>query len=112
MLSQAQPFKMDQVHRRGARSISEWSYQPLTEHRPDLPRWLDLAIQKGCHPDLKQRQQAYSEFWNDLLKPNPVLIRSFKRRPLLQQNSGRVWQVISFGLLIVVIAQGYFLATG
>ena len=111
MLSQAQPFKMDQVHRRGARSISEWSYQALTEHRPDLPRWLDLAIQKGCHPDLKQRQQAYSEFWNDLLKPNPDLIRSFKRRPLLQQNSGRVWQVISFGLLIVVIAQGYFLAT-
>lgn len=110
MLTQALPYKMDKIGRRGAKSINEWQYQPLKSFRSDLPKWLDLTLEKACHPNVKQRYEAYSEFWNDLLKPNPDLISRFKRRPLLQQQSSKVWQVVSLLLLIIVLAQWYFLA--
>src|SRR5690606_38689143 len=45
LFSGAQPFTMDQVHRRGAKSFSQWRYTSLLQHRPDLPLWLDLCIQ-------------------------------------------------------------------
>jgi serine/threonine protein phosphatase PrpC/tRNA A-37 threonylcarbamoyl transferase component Bud32 len=109
MLAQALPYKMEKVQRRGAKSISEWKYQSLREHRPDLPLWLDLTLQKACHPNYKQRYDAYSELWNDLLKPNTDLMQSYKRLPLLEQHSSHVWQVISLALLIIVIVQTYFL---
>lgn len=108
MLSKELPYHMEK-HRRGAKSVNEWQYQPLREHRPDLPLWLDLAIEKACHPSYRQRHDAYSEFWADLQKPNATLMQSYKRRPLLEQNPSRVWQVISFILLIVIVVQWYFL---
>jgi serine/threonine protein kinase len=112
MFTQALPYKMEKAQRRGAKSVSEWKYQSLREHRPDLPLWLDLVLQKACHPSYRQRYDAYSEFWNDLLKPNPELMQSYKRRPLLEQNSTRVWQGLCFILLAIVIVQFYLLAHG
>lgn len=109
MLAQALPYKMEKVHRRGAKSITEWQYKPLREYRPDLPLWLDLALEKACHPNYKQRYDAYSEFWADLQKPNQELMKSYNRRPLLKQNPSRVWQMVSFVLLVVVVIQWYFL---
>lgn len=110
MLTHSLPYKMDKVGRRGAKSINEWQYQSFRTHRPDLPLWLDLAIEKACHPNYKHRYEAYSEFWNDLLQPNSDLVKHFKRRPLLQQHSSKVWQLVSVVLLLVVIMQWYFLA--
>lgn len=109
MLAQALPYRMEKVHRRGAKSVTEWQYESLREHRPDLPLWLDLALEKACHPSYRQRHDAYSEFWQDLQKPNPELMQSYKRRPLLEQNSGRVWQGVSLLLLMIVMVQWYFL---
>ncbi len=112
MLSQALPYKMEKVHRRGAKSVTEWQYESLREHRPDLPLWLDLALEKACHPSYKQRYDAYSEFWTDLQKPNPELMQSYNRRPLLEQNPSRVWQMMSLILMVVVVVQWYFLTQG
>ena len=109
ILSQELPYHMKKVHRRGAKSVNEWQYQPLREHRPDLRLRLDLTIEKACHPSYHQRHDACSEFWADLQKPNATLMHSYKRRPLLEQNPSRVWQVISFILLIVNVVQWYFL---
>lgn len=110
MLAQALPYKMEKVQRHGAKSIMEWQYQSLRVHRPDLPPWLDLVLQKACHPNYKQRYDAYSEFWNDCLKPNPALLQHYKNRPLLEQHSSRVWQLISVVLTIIVLVQTYFLS--
>lgn len=111
MLTQSLPYQMDKVGRRGAKSVNEWQYKPLKEHRPDLPHWLDLTLEKACHPNYKQRYDAYSEFWQDLLTPNQTLLRNYKKRPLLEQNSSRVWQVISIILFLIVFLQAYLLAT-
>jgi serine/threonine protein phosphatase PrpC len=109
MLAGAQPFKMEKVHRSGAKSTSEWKYQSLKEHRPDLPRWLDLAIEKACHPDIRKRQDAYSEFWSDFTKPNTALISQYQHRPLLQRHADKVWQTLSGILLIIVIIESWLL---
>jgi serine/threonine protein kinase len=109
MFAQAMPYKMEKVHRNKPKSVSEWHYQPLREHRPDLPLWLDLVLEKACHPSYQQRYDAYSEFWNDLLKPNPDLMSGYKSRPLIQQAGNKVWQVISLILFIIVIVQWYFI---
>ncbi len=109
MFAQVLPYQMEKVQRRGAKSVSEWKYQSLRIHRPDLPLWLDLALQKASHPSYRQRYDAYSEFWNDLLKPNAELMQSYQRRPLVEQHNDRIWQAISFVLLMIVIIQWYFL---
>jgi protein phosphatase len=109
MLTQTLPYKMEKVHRRGAKSLNQWQYQSFKEHRPDLPRWLDLTLEKACHPNYKQRYEAYSELWNDLLKPNADLMRNFRRRPLLQQQSSKIWQLVSIVLMIIVLIQTYLL---
>jgi len=111
MLTQTLPYKIDKVGLRGAKSINEWQYHSFRQLRPDLPFWLDLAIEKACHPNYKNRHEAYSELWQDLLKPNQTLIRQYKKRPLLAQNSSRVWQIISILLLMIVMIQAYFLST-
>ncbi|HSR02005.1 MAG TPA: bifunctional protein-serine/threonine kinase/phosphatase, partial [Methylophilaceae bacterium] len=53
MFAQALPFKMEKVRRRGAKSVSEWKYESIRVHRPDLPLWLDLVLQKACHPSYR-----------------------------------------------------------
>lgn len=110
MFSQQMPYKMEKVHRRGAKSIKEWQYQSLNEHRPDLPQWLDLTLQKACHPNYRDRYEAYSEFWHDLLKPNEALMQQYNRRPLLEQGSGKIWKIVSFALILIVMVQWFFLA--
>lgn len=111
MLTQQLPYSMDKVGRRGAKSINEWQYQSLKERRPDLPHWLDLSLEKACHPNYKQRYVAYSELWSDLLKPNQTLLNNYQKRPLIERNSSHVWKLISIVLLTIVFIQSYFLAT-
>ncbi|MAY14374.1 MAG: serine/threonine protein kinase [Oceanospirillaceae bacterium] len=105
LFSGAQPFSMDQVHRRGAKSFSQWRYTSLLQHRPDLPLWLDLCIQKACEPNPAERYQAYSEFWTDLHQPNASLQRQYRQKPLLERNPLRFWQILSGLLLLVIIVQ-------
>ncbi|WP_369984027.1 protein kinase [Thalassolituus sp.] len=109
MLSGAQPFKMEKVHRSGAKSTSQWKYHPLREHRSDIPLWLDLAIEKACHPDIHLRHGAYSEFWSDLTKPNPALIGAHAHKPLMARHPEKVWPVVSGVLLVIVIIQSWLL---
>lgn len=109
MLTQTWPYRLKNAHRKGANSIDQWEYQSFKAHRPDLPRWLDLALEKACHPNYNHRYEAYSEFWHDLIKPNADLLHDFNRRPLLQQQSSKVWQLISIMLIVVVLIQAYFL---
>ena len=110
MLSGAQPFRMENVHRRGARSLSEWKYHSLCDVRVDIPVWFDLALRKACEPDLRKRYPAYSEFLADLQRPNAELGSTIHQRPLLERNPVLVWQVLSGILLVCVIVEALLLA--
>lgn len=109
MLSGKLPYHMEKVRNRGAKSTNEWKYESIREHRPDLPLWLDLAIEKACHPNYRMRYEAYSEFWNDLLKPNNDLMATHNRRPLIEQSNGKLWKLISAVLALIIILQWYLM---
>ncbi|MEK9713694.1 MAG: bifunctional protein-serine/threonine kinase/phosphatase [Thalassolituus sp.] len=109
MLSGALPFRMEKVYRRGAKSASEWKYSALSEHRPDIPKWVDLAIEKGCAPAITDRYEAFSEFWADLNKPNTSLLRKYQERPLLSRAGKDFWKGASAILLVIAIAEAAFI---
>ncbi len=111
MLSGKLPFQMEHVHRRGAKSVSEWIYSPLRQHRPDLPLWLDLTLEKAMHPRLTQRYPAFSEFRHDLYTPNEQLIALRTRQPLMHRNPLVFWKSVAAGLSMIVLIQGWWLVT-
>lgn len=105
MLTGALPYKLSMNRQRNLRNLRAYNYLPARERRKDIPLWLDLALQKATQPDARLRYQALSEFMQDLAVPNPDLVRSHERAPLLQRNPIRVWQVTTLLLLITVVAQ-------
>ncbi|MCH2039126.1 MAG: bifunctional protein-serine/threonine kinase/phosphatase [Saccharospirillaceae bacterium] len=105
MLAGTTPYEMDEIHRKTPKSISEWQYRSLAFHRSDVPAWLDLALEKACHPNIQKRHRAYSELWQDLNQPNPALVGMAAKRPLIERNPLRFWQGTSLLLLAIVIVQ-------
>lgn len=109
MLCGEQPFQMEKVQRRGAKSINEWHYQSIREHRQDIPKWLDLALETACHPDMTERHQAYSEFWQDICRPNPTLMRRFEEKPLLERAGVNFWKAAALTLGALAVVEGLML---
>ncbi|KZZ40319.1 hypothetical protein A3759_24840 [Thalassolituus sp. HI0120] len=105
MLAGTTPYEMDEIHRKTPKSISEWQYRSLAFHRSDVPAWLDLALEKACHPNIQTRHRAYSELWQELNQPNPALVGMAAKRPLIERNPLRFWQGTSLLLLAIVIVQ-------
>lgn len=79
-------------------------YRPATHHRPDLPVWVDGALQRAVHPDPQKRYEALSELVHDLSHPNPALIPS-DAAPLLERNPVLFWR----GLAILLLAANLLL---
>ncbi|MCY0966543.1 bifunctional protein-serine/threonine kinase/phosphatase [Parathalassolituus penaei] len=109
MLAGALPFDMEHVYRRGAKSVSEWKYKPLRSHRPDLPLWLDLALQKAMHPSVRQRYEAFSEFRTDLFQPNESLLALHTRQPLMQRDPLIFWQAVSVIWATAALVEGWWI---
>ena len=84
-------------------NYNEWHYRSIKHYRPELPIWLDLALQKATHANPQLRYQAFSEFQNDILKPNITAVEEHKRQPLLQRNPILFWQATSFVLFTALL---------
>lgn len=78
------------------------SYTPLTDHRNDIPRWVDACLKKAVNPDPHKRYSEISEFLYDLRTPNNSLLYE-DHRPLLQKNPVRFWQGVSCVLATITI---------
>jgi len=66
-------------------------YTPARRYNPEIPMWVDAALEKAVHPDPAKRYDSLSEFQYDLCHPN----KNFKdpsERPLLERNPLRFWQ--------------------
>ncbi len=85
------------------KSYSDWHYRSIKQWRPELPIWLDIALQRATAADPKLRYQAFSEFAADLNKPNIDAVESYQNQPLLQRNPVQFWQGISLVLFIALI---------
>ncbi|WP_026970905.1 bifunctional protein-serine/threonine kinase/phosphatase [Aliagarivorans marinus] len=108
MLGGKTPFNTSNFRNAMPKSYNAWKYQALSEKRPDLPKWFDLTLEKACSPNPNERQQAFSEFTQDLKNPNPSLTARYQNAPLMQRHPTKFWQIAAalslLGNLLLLVA--------
>jgi serine/threonine protein kinase len=110
LLTGALPFKISETRQHQRKGLQDYHYISARERRPDLPLWVDLALEKATHPHARQRYQALSEFVQDLCVPNQDMLTRHRSAPLLERNPLRFWRSLALILLVVVIVQWALLA--
>lgn len=107
LLSGQVPYKAQEEEKLFKNHKSGWLYRPIRQLRPDLPLWIELALEKACHPQASQRYTSYSEFWQDLNQPNHQNLKQLKSQPLLTRNPVKFWQglsiVLAFALVLALL---------
>ncbi len=104
MLTGKLPYKPKKQANMANYSTNQWHYRSVKHHRNELPIWLDLCLQKACHSDPNQRYLAFSEFNNDLNKPNIDVVECYKNQPLIERDPVKFWQSVSLFLFVLLIA--------
>lgn len=82
-----------------ARSLNRVSYNSARYINPDLPAWIDGALEKAVQLNPAHRYAVMSEFITDLATPNPTLIR--EGQPLLQRNPIAFWRGLTIILFVI-----------
>lgn len=108
MLTGQQPYKLSNTHRHAPKHYSAWQYQSAKKYRPDLPLWLDLALEKATSPNPIGRYPALSEFYADLCTPNKTMVDKREHSPLMEKDPVLWWKIVSALLLIIVVIQAAF----
>ncbi|MCW8900289.1 MAG: protein kinase [Gammaproteobacteria bacterium] len=98
MLTGHLPYGKDMT----ARNIKRARYISLKRYNPEIPVWVDKAIEKAVHINPENRFSILSEFTYALNKPDSSLVNS-DYVPLIKRDPVRSWQIISFILLLINI---------
>ncbi|MDC6678981.1 hypothetical protein OEZ78_26305, partial [Leclercia adecarboxylata] len=81
---------------------------PLSRHRPDLPHWLELLLERAVAVDRNERPATALvlalELENGLADQAAANVRSRLRKPFLQRQPVRFWQLVCVILLLLVLA--------
>ncbi len=85
-----------------AKNIKRVRYISVKRYNPEIPVWVDKAIEKAVHINPENRFSILSEFTYALNKPDSSLINN-DYVPLIKRNPVRTWQIISFALVIINI---------
>jgi serine/threonine protein phosphatase PrpC/predicted Ser/Thr protein kinase len=101
------PFAQTPRHWQRYRRLSEFRYQPIYDHRKDLPYWLNACLDKALSPDPRHRYPAMSEFWQDFTTPSDRLIRP-GGVPLLERHPVAVWQSLCLMLALALLVQNIY----
>ncbi|GAA5217723.1 bifunctional protein-serine/threonine kinase/phosphatase [Corallincola platygyrae] len=108
MISGELPFKLNDPKLNPPKSLDAWHYIPLSIRKLQKPLWLDLALKKAVSPHPAKRQQALSEFLQDVSQPNQELLEKFEQAPLIERNPLTFWQVMSGLLLMINLVQLFY----
>lgn len=108
MLTGHLPYRVSEDKQWDSRRYRRWDYISASHWRDDVPRWLDLTLQKSCNANVKDRYQVMSEFLTDLSSPNSDLVKKYREQPLVKRYPVRFWQVVSGLLFIALIVQGWY----
>lgn len=79
---------------------------PLYQYQPDTPGWLDLVLEKALQPDPERRYQGVLEVCADLKRFAADSSAAVPQRPapLLEREPVLFWQIVSIGLLVILLA--------
>lgn len=87
-----------------AKKIAKINYESALKYNPNLPLWIDGAIQKACHLDKDSRYEVLSEFLYDLEHPNSDFLQIAKNKePSLQLNRYRLYIALLFSLNFILL---------
>ena len=92
------------------RKLRRARYNPAVRFNPDLPAWVDRALEKAVSIDRKRRYNLLSEFIHDLAHPNPAF-QSVNAEPLIERNPLLVWKGIALLLFVLNLYLLYLLAS-
>lgn len=85
------------------RNLNRVRYRPASLINPDVPVWMDGAIEKACALNPEQRYSLLSEFVHDLSRPNPQFARK-QFSPLIERNPVGFWRSLAVLLLLLNLA--------
>jgi serine/threonine protein kinase len=102
MLTGQLPYGAEVAKARTPQQQRKLSYRSARNDCPELPIWVDGALQKAVHPNPYKRYEALSEFIFDLRNPKDEFLRS-NAAPLLERNPLLFWKVLSALLACTVI---------
>ncbi len=92
------------------KNLRKVSYTPVKYYFPEIPCWVDKAIQKSVSINPDQRYSIHSEFVHAMNNPDSKVI-SQEHVPLIRSNPVKVWQVVALLLLVTNLITLYFLFT-
>ena len=92
-----------------ARRLRRARYQSAILANPDVPLWIDKALEKATVIERGRRYQLMSEFVHDLAHPNPAFA-SRSAEPLIERNPLLVWKGLAGMLFLLNLLFLYLLA--
>jgi len=82
------------------RNLMQVRYVSGKRHLPELPYWIDRALERAVRLDSARRYENLSEFEHDLSHPNPAFIKE-AQQPLIERNPLGFWRGLAIALLLV-----------
>ena len=82
-----------------ARNLRRVHYRSVRQFNPEVPIWMDKALEKAVQINPQQRFSILSEFTCALSRPDTSLVNQ-DYVPLIKRNPLRVWQGISLLLAL------------
>ncbi len=98
MLTGCQPYGKSL----SARNLKHVRYISAKHIKPEIPAWVDAALEKATQINPTLRYAHMSELVTDLKRPNPSLVKT--HQPLLERNPLIFWKSISALLLLTNVA--------
>ncbi len=84
------------------------AYRPISQLRPDVPRWVDDVIRRGVHVDPARRYEDVACFV-DALSRAPFERDTRHFVPWVERDPVRLWQATSTVLALGVLALGCYI---
>lgn len=94
-----------------AKWMARLRYISARNERPDLPVWVDGALEKAVRLDPRRRYAVETELPFDLRHPNPEFI-GHPSRPLLERNPVGFWRTMALLSLLANLVLFYWLHLG
>jgi hypothetical protein len=88
------------------RRLQRARYRPVTRINPDVPPWIDKALEKAVSIERGRRYALLSEFFHDLSHPNPAFT-SRNAEPLIERNPLLFWKGAAFLLFVLNLVLVY-----
>ena len=91
-----------------AKNVQKVNYVSIKHYNPEIPVWVDKALEKAVSINPEQRFERLSEFHAALTNANSRLVNN-DYVPLIKRNPIRVWQSISSLLVIINLFLLYYI---